>query len=94
MKQAKVLTSTDTRKVLLYITAHKHSARNRAMFMMTTDCGMRVGEVASIRICDVLNSDGSIKDSIRLSAEQTKGNLKWTPNLRQQFKWDTVQRNG
>ena len=73
MKQAKVLTSTDTRKILLYITAHKHSARNRAMFLMTTDCGMRVGEVAALRICDVLNADGSIKDSIRLTAEQTKG---------------------
>ena len=23
-----------------------------------------------------------------------KPNVKWTPNLRQQFKWDTVQRNG
>ena len=22
------------------------------------------------------------------------GRVKWTPNLRQQFKWDTVQRNG
>ena len=85
MKQAKVLTSTDTRKVLLYITAHKHSSRNRTMLLMTTDCGMRVGEVAALRICDVLNSDGTIKDLIRLSVEQTKGNHSRTVVLSQQM---------
>jgi len=85
MKQAKVLTSTDTRKVLLYITAHKHSSRNRTMLLMTTDCGMRVGEVAALRICDVLNSDGTIKDLIRLSVEQTKGNHSRTVVLSQKM---------
>ena len=74
MSKAKVLSSTDTRKVLCYISAHKHAARNHALFKMTTDCGMRVGEVAALRICDVLTSEGKIRDEIRLKAEQTKGN--------------------
>ena len=43
------------------------------MFLLTHGSGMRVGEVAALRICDVLLKDGSIKDEIRLSAEQTKG---------------------
>ena len=73
MAQAKVLSSSDTRKVLIFISAHKHSARNRAMFLMTTQCGMRVGEVAALRLCDVLSSDGSIREEIYLKAEQTKG---------------------
>ncbi|KAJ3473901.1 hypothetical protein NLI96_g12765 [Meripilus lineatus] len=34
---------------------------------------MRVGEVAALRIGDVVNTDGSIKSEIRLLAEQTKG---------------------
>jgi len=33
---------------------------------------MRVGEVAAVRLCDVLTSDGKIRDEIYLKAEQTK----------------------
>ena len=74
MAQAKVLSEKDTRRVLLYIASHKHAARNRAIFLMTTNCGMRVGEVAAVRLCDVLTADGKIRDEIHLKAEQTKGN--------------------
>ena len=73
MSQAKVLNEKDFRKVLLYISAHKHSARNKTMFLCTHLAGMRIGEVSALRLCDVLNSDGSILDEIRLSASQTKG---------------------
>jgi integrase len=34
---------------------------------------MRVGEVASLRIGDVIDGDGKVKPEIRLEAEQTKG---------------------
>ncbi len=73
MAQAKVLSEKDTRRVLLHIAANKHAARNRAIFLMTTNCGMRVGEVAAVRLCDVLTADGKIRDEIHLKAEQTKG---------------------
>ena len=75
MAQAKVLNEKEIRKVLLHIASKKHSARNRCMFLMTTNCGMRVGEVAALRICDVLTNDGQIVDEIRLKAEQTKGSV-------------------
>jgi integrase/recombinase XerD len=74
MAQAKVLSERDIRKVLLHIASRPHAARNRAMFLMTVKAGMRCCEVAGLRLTDVLNRDGSIKDEIRLSAEQTKGN--------------------
>ena len=74
MAQAKVLSEKDTRRVLLHIAANKHASRNRAIFLMTTNCGMRVGEVAAVRLCDVLTADGKIRDEIHLKAEQTKGN--------------------
>lgn len=73
MSQAKVLTDKELRKVLLYCAAHKHPQRNKAMLLMTHLAGMRVGEVASLRICDILDTDGTVKASITLSAEQTKG---------------------
>ena len=73
-KQAKTLTATELRRVLDYIATRKHSARNRALLMTTYLSGMRVGEVASLRYKDVVDADGTIRNEIRLTAAQTKGN--------------------
>ena len=73
MSQAKVLTEKEIRKVLLYIASHKHAARNRAMFTVLNATGMRVGELAALRLCDVLTPTGEIVEEIRLAADQTKG---------------------
>ena len=72
-KQAKTLNAIELRKVLDYVATRKHSLRNRTMIMTTFLSGMRVGELASLRYCDVVDSDGRIRDEIRLTAEQTKG---------------------
>lgn len=73
-KQAKTLTQTELRRVLDYVATRKHAARNRAIIMTTFLSGMRVGEVASLTYCDVVDSSGTVKAEIRLSAAQTKGN--------------------
>jgi integrase/recombinase XerD len=73
-KQAKTLTQQELRRVLDYTATRKHSTRNRALLMATHLSGMRVGEVASLRNSDVLDAEGNIRNEIRLSAEQTKGN--------------------
>jgi integrase/recombinase XerD len=74
MAQARVLTERELRKVLNYCNTQPHAARNRAMLLCTHQAGMRVGEVAALRICDVLAADGAILEEISLSASQTKGN--------------------
>ncbi len=73
MSQAKVLTEKEIKKVVKVIDSKRHATRNRCMFLLTHGSGMRVGEVAALRICDVLLSDGSIKSEVYLSAQQTKG---------------------
>ncbi len=73
MSQAKVLSEKEIKKVIKVIDAKRHSTRNRCMFLLTHGSGMRVGEVAALRLCDVLMSDGSIKSEVYLSAQQTKG---------------------
>lgn len=40
---------------------------------MSFMAGMRVGEIAALKIGDVMNADGSIKDQINLKPDQTKG---------------------
>ncbi len=71
-KQAKTLTQIELRRVLDYIATRKHAVRNRAVLMTTFLSGMRVGEVASLKYSDVVDSSGVIKAEIRLSAAQTK----------------------
>ena len=73
MAQARVLTEKELRKVLNFCNTQPHSARNKTMLLCTHMAGMRVGEVAALRICDVLALDGTVKDEIALSASQTKG---------------------
>jgi integrase/recombinase XerD len=73
MSQAKVLTEREIKKVVKVIDSKRHSSRNRCMFLMTHMSGARISEVASLRICDVLAKDGSIKSEVYLSAQQTKG---------------------
>ena len=73
-KQAKTLNQNEIRKVLDYTATRKHSIRNRCLLYTTFLSGMRVGEVATLRYSDVVNADGTIKNEIRLSAENTKTN--------------------
>ena len=73
MSQARVLTEKELRKVLNFCNTQPHAARNRTMLLCTHMAGMRVGEVAALRICDVLAADGAVKEEIALSANQTKG---------------------
>jgi integrase/recombinase XerD len=73
MAQAKTLTPVELAQVLTYITTRKFALRNRVMLLTGYWSGMRVGEIASLKVSDVMNPDGSVKAEIRLSAEQTKG---------------------
>jgi len=73
MAQAKTFTEKELKRVLAYIAIHKHAVRNRAMLLLTHWAGLRVGEVAALRIGDVIAEDGAVKQEVRLLPEQTKG---------------------
>jgi integrase/recombinase XerD len=73
MKQAQVLNDKDVKRVLAAIARRSYSARDRAMFMLSYLAGMRVGEIAALKVSDVYEADRRVKESIRLSSTQTKG---------------------
>jgi integrase/recombinase XerD len=73
MPQARVLSSKELRRVLDHISTRPHAARNRAMLLLTHWAAMRIGEVAALRVGDVLGKDGNVKGEIRLDAGRTKG---------------------
>lgn len=86
-KQAKTLNATELRRVLDYTAIRKHSARNRALLLIGMYSGMRVGEIASLRYCDVIDAEGRVVNEIRLKAENTK-----TKEARTVFVSDKLQK--
>lgn len=73
MSQAKTLTPAELEQVLTYIEKQNFALRNRVMLLTGMWSGMRVSEIASLSVGDVMNANGSVKAEVRLSAEQTKG---------------------
>ena len=91
MSQARVLNPQELRRVLDYVATRRHSTRNRVMLLLTHYAGMRVGEVAALRLNDVLNSDSTIKDEVRLLPEQTKGKHARTVYLNERIRKEISQ---
>jgi integrase/recombinase XerD len=73
MSQAKTLTPAEIEQVLKYIATQNFPLRNRVMLLTGLFSGMRVGEISSLSIGDVMNTDRTVKAEVRLTAEQTKG---------------------
>lgn len=73
MAQAKTLTPEELEKVLAYVATKKYPQRDRAMILTSCYSGLRVAEIAGLKMGDVVNDDGTIRNEVRLSAAQTKG---------------------
>lgn len=73
VKQARVLTEQEQKRLLAVVAQGKHAARNRVAFMLSYLAGLRVGEIASLKVEDVYEGAGAVREQIRLSAEITKG---------------------
>jgi len=74
MAQAKTLTQAELDQVLRYVSTNRYAKRDRCLILTSFWSGMLVGEIAQLKMGDVVNEDGTIKSEIRLSAQQTKGN--------------------
>jgi integrase/recombinase XerD len=91
MAQAKTLTQAELDQVLRYCAGTRYAARNRAMVLTSFWSGMRVGEIAALRVCDLQNEDGSIRNELRLTAEQTKGRYGRTVFLNDKLRDELAQ---
>jgi len=73
MAQAKTLTKQELKR-LLDVTrgGSRYVERDVTMLLLTHWCGLRVGEVAALRIGDVVDESGAVKSEIVLAAAMTK----------------------
>lgn len=76
MKQAKVLTERELKRVIAVTRAGKHAERNCMALSLSYYAGLRVKEVASLLISDVYSEDGQVKQFIYLSADKSKGHAR------------------
>ena len=73
VKQAKLLTQAEQKRVNALIDAYRYSARNHAMFALSFYAGLRACEIAALKLSDVFGADGHVRDTVFLTAAQTKG---------------------
>ena len=89
MKQAKLLTELDFKRLTAIIDSLRYPTRNHTAVALSFYSGLRACEIAALRIGDVFDAYGKPKDTIYLKAEQTKGNDSCTvlanKRLRQQL---------
>ena len=74
MKQAPVLNDKQVKRLFNSPKMTKYESRNRLILSLSYYAGLRAIEISALCIGDVLNGDGSIKDTIILKSHQTKGN--------------------
>ena len=77
MKQARILTTAEFKRVLAVIDAHKYKERNRAIFHLSFLGGLRACEISALRISDVVDDNFVVKTQIVLQANMTKGHERY-----------------
>ena len=78
MKQAKVLTEAERKRLLAVIANERHAERNRLAIMLSFLAGLRVGEIAALRVGDMVDGEGRVRDQLRLNPSHTKGGVSRT----------------
>jgi len=73
MKQARILTASEFKRVLAVIGAHRHAERNRVIFHLSFLGGLRACEISALKITDVCDDQYKVKAQIVLTADMTKG---------------------
>jgi integrase/recombinase XerD len=74
LKQAKVLTDAELKRVLSVIAQSRHFARNRALVLLSHYAGLRVGEIGTLTWDDLLEPSGTVVRQFLLKATHTKTN--------------------
>ena len=71
--QAKPLNEKQQRFVLSHIDETRDAIRNRVMFLLSVDAGLRAKEIASVEWQMVLDAEGNLTGAIRLENTSAKG---------------------
>ncbi|MDZ7713638.1 MAG: site-specific integrase [Rhodovibrio sp.] len=68
-----MLTEQELKRVMAVVAEDRYAARNRVALALSFYAGLRVGEIANLKVWDVVDRDGHVREEIRLLAGYTKG---------------------
>ncbi|OEJ64572.1 tyrosine-type recombinase/integrase [Magnetovibrio blakemorei] len=72
--KAKVLSEQEFTRLLRVISVEQHAERNTAIIMMSFGLGLRVGEISTLIVGDVLNQNNAIRDHFQIRRANSKTN--------------------
>ena len=73
MRRAQTLNEAQFRKVLHYCRTRRHANRDKALFMVSFFAGIRAKEIAALKLGDVFEDEGRVREHFTLETHQIKG---------------------
>ena len=73
MRHAQSLNEAQFRKVLHYCRTRRHANRDTATFMVSFFAGLRAKEIAALKLGDIFDAEGRVREQFTLESNQTKG---------------------
>lgn len=73
MRQARVLTDPEFKRLLAVVAQRRHASRDRVALILSHLAGLRVGEIAGLILRDVFEANGDVREQLRVRATIAKG---------------------
>lgn len=73
MAQAATLNDAQIKRALRFCQSRKYTTRDSTILLFSIYTGLRAKELAALRVSDVYDADGAVRQQFTLSAAQTKG---------------------
>ena len=86
MRQAQTLNEAQFRRVLHYCRSRRHPVRDTTIFMVSFYAGLRAKEIASLKLGDVFDETGAVREQFILEVDQSKGRQRRTVYLNQRLR--------
>jgi len=71
--KASVLNPQQHQQFLAYLATTRQPAQNKAIYLLGYRAGMRIGSIAGLRLNDILDSSGNLKEVVELRRDIVKG---------------------
>jgi integrase/recombinase XerD len=79
--KARVLTTQEHTQFLQFLATSRQAALNKAVYLLGYRAGLRVGSIAGIKINDVLDSSGNLKEVVELRRDIVKNRKNYAAYL-------------
>lgn len=79
--KASVLNAEQHQEFLRFLSTTRQPAQNRAIYLLGYRAGLRIGSIAGLRINDVMDSSGNLKEVVELRRDIVKGRRNYAAYL-------------